>query len=188
MLALLPFAGRALYAEDPLEKADAILVLAGERVNRWLEGYELYREGWAPRIVLSGGYREHLEERLLQGGIRIPSEGEVARSALLQLGAPEPAVEILPNSDNTAEEGVLLRRLAAERRWARVIVVTSKLHTRRAGFAMRRELDGTGIRVLMRASRFDDDDPWRWWKRRRTIRTMLSEMPKLAAYVLGLAD
>lgn len=188
ILALLPFAGRALHAEDPLEKADAIVVLAGERVNRWLEAYKLHREGWAPIILLSGGYREHLEQRLLDQGIRMPSEGEVAQSALLQLGVPATSLEIVGHADNTAAEGVLLRRVAIERRWTRVIVVTSKLHTRRAGFAMRRELEGTSVRVIMRASRFDDDDPVRYWTRRRTLRTMLSEWPKLGAYLLGLEE
>jgi uncharacterized SAM-binding protein YcdF (DUF218 family) len=186
LILLLPFAGRALYDEDPLEKADAVYVLAGERVNRWLEAHELVRASWAPLIVLGGGYRETTERNLIARGIRIPSEGEVARAALLQMGHPPDAVRVLDTSDNTAAEGVLLRNEALARRWSRVIVVTSKLHTRRAGFALRRELEGTNVRVIVRASRFDDDDPARYWTKRRTVRTMLSEFPKLVAYLLGL--
>jgi uncharacterized SAM-binding protein YcdF (DUF218 family) len=183
---LLPFAGRALYHEDALEKADAVMVLAGERVVRWLEAHELVREGWAPRVVLSGGYREPLEQQILDRGIRIPSEGEVARNALLQLGHAPNTVEIIGYTDNTAAEALTLRTTALARGWSRIIVVTSKLHTRRAGFAMRRELDGTGVRVIVRASRFDDDDPAQYWRKRRTVRMVLSEMPKMAAYLLGL--
>jgi uncharacterized SAM-binding protein YcdF (DUF218 family) len=186
LLALAPFAGRALYREDPVEKADAVVVLAGERVSRWLEAHELVRAGWAPRVVLSGGYREPLEAGLLWRGIRIPSEGDVARDALIQLGHSPDSVEILGFADNTAAEGALLRQLAGARRWSRIILVTSKLHTRRAGFAVRRELKGTNVRVIVRASRFDDDDPARYWKKRRTIRMMLTELPKMAAYLLGL--
>ncbi|HSL22172.1 MAG TPA: YdcF family protein [Vicinamibacterales bacterium] len=186
LLAALPFTGRALYRQDALEKADAIFVLAGERVIRWLEASELVREGWADTIVLAGGYREATERRLLQRGIRIPSEGEVARDALVQLGHPPDRVRILGYADNTAEEGSLLRREALERRWSRVIVVTSKLHTRRAGFAVRRELEGTGVQIIVRAPRYDDDDPARYWTKRRTMRSMLVELPKLVAYLLGL--
>lgn len=186
LAAIAPFAGRALYREDPLEKADAILVLAGERVVRWLEAATLVREGWAPTVVLSGGYREALEKNLLDRGIRIPSEGDVARDALVQLGLDPAQVRVLGFADNTAEEGQLLRREITTRGWSRVIVVTSKLHTRRAGFAVRRELEGTGVRVIVRASRYDDDDPAHYWRKRRTIRSMLSELPKLMAYVLGL--
>ena len=184
-----PFAGRLAYAEDPLARADAIVVLAGERTIRWLEASDLRNEGWAPKIVLSAGYRERAERALGERGIRIPSEGEVARSALLQLGHPEESVEILPGfPDNTAAEGVLLRKMTASRGWSRVIVVTSKLHSRRAGFAIRREMQGTGVTLIMRASRHDDDNPARWWTKRRTIRGLLAELPKLLAYVVGVRD
>jgi uncharacterized SAM-binding protein YcdF (DUF218 family) len=186
LAALLPFAGRAVYHEDPLEKSNAIYVLAGERVLRWLEASDLVREGWAPEVVLSGGYREALERRLLERGIDMPSEGEVAQRALIELGHSPDRVRILGYVDNTAAEGALLRREALTRHWSRVIVVTSKLHTRRAGFAMRRALDGTGVRVIMRGSRYDEDDPAHYWQRRRTVRMMLSELPKFAAYVVGL--
>lgn len=182
----LPFTGRAMYREDPLEKSDAVYVLAGERVMRWLEAADLVREGWAPEIVLSGGYRDALEQRVLDRGIEFPSEGEVAERALMQLGVPAGRIRILGYVDNTAAEAALLRREALARHWSRVIVVTSKLHTRRAGFAMRRALDGTDVHVVMRASRYDDDDPSHFWNRRRTMRTMLSELPKFAAYLVGL--
>lgn len=186
LAAALPFAGRAMYREDPLERANAVYVLAGERVLRWLEASELVKEGWAPEIVLSGGYREALEQRLLNRGIELPSEGEVAEQALIQIGIPADRVRIVGYVDNTAAEAVLLRREALDRHWSRVIVVTSKLHTRRAGFAMRRALDGTGVRVIIRASRYDDDDPAHFWRRRRTVRMMLGELPKFGAYLLGL--
>ncbi len=186
LVAALPFAGRALYREDPLEKADAIMVLAGDRVIRWLEAHELVREGWSPVIVLSAGYRESVERALVERGVRIPSEGEVARAALLQLGHAAASVRVLGFADNTAAEGALLRREATARGWSRVIVVTAKLHTRRAGFAVRRELAGTNVRVIVRASRYDDDDPARYWRKRRTMRAMLGELPKMIAYLLGL--
>jgi uncharacterized SAM-binding protein YcdF (DUF218 family) len=188
LLAALPFAGRAMYHEDPLVKSDAVFVLAGERIARWLEASDLVKEGWAPEIALGGGYRESLERQLIDRGIGLPSEGEVARAALIHLGHPPESVRILGYTDNTAEEARMLRREAVARRWSRVIVVTSKLHTRRASIAMRREFDGTGIQLIMRASRYDDDDPAHYWRKRRTIRTMITELPKLIAYWAGLGD
>lgn len=184
----LPFAGRILYHEDPLAKSDAVFVLAGSRITRWLEASDLVREGWAPEIALGGGYRESLERKLLERGVRIPSEGEVARNALLQLGHPPDRVRILGYTDNTAEEARMLQREAVARHWSRVIVVTSKLHTRRAGVAMRRAFSNTKVEILMRASRYDDDDPAHYWRKRRTIRSLLAELPKLAAYWIGIGD
>lgn len=187
LVALLPFAGRLLYREDPLERADAVFALAGERVIRWLEASELLREGWAPRVVLGAGYRDVAERSLIDRGVVIASEGEVARSAMLQLGHRADAVEVLPGfPDNTAAEGQLLRAHALARRWTTIIVVTSKLHTRRAGFAIEHAMAGTGVKIIVRSSRYDDDNPTWWWMKRRTLRTVLAELPRLIAYVLGL--
>jgi len=188
VLAALPFAGRLLYHEDALEKSDAVFVLAGARTARWLEASDLVNEGWAPEIALGGGYRESLEKQLLERGIRIPSEGEVARSALLQLGHPAERVRILGYTDNTGEEARMLRREALARHWSRIIVVTSKLHTRRARIAMRRAFEGTEVTFIMRASRYDDDDPAHYWRKRRTVRAMMAELPKLVAYWMGVGD
>ena len=51
---------------------------------------------------------------------------------------------------------------------------------------MHRELDGTAIEVIMRGSRYDRFEPRRWWSRRADIRTVITEVPKLVAYVAGL--
>lgn len=187
-LCAFPFAGRLLYVEDPLAPADAVFVYAGDRVVRWLEASELANEGLAPVILLGGGYRGALERRLLDQGVRMPSEGEVARAALLQLGHAPETVRILGYTDNTAEEARLLAREVRARGWRRVIVVTSKLHTRRVALATRRALADSRVEVIVRASRYDDDDPARFWRKRRTLRAMLSELPKLAAYALGLGE
>ncbi len=186
-IAFLPFAGRYLVYQDPIEKSDAVVVLAGARVERWLEGVELYRAGWAPQIVISPGRIEEAELELRSKGIRFPSDAELARDAMLQMRVPAAAVETLQRSlDNTAQEAEAVHQLASERRWTRVIVVTSKYHTRRARFAFVREFRGTNVQILMRASRYDTSTPERWWAHRADSRYVLSELEKLIAYKLGL--
>jgi uncharacterized SAM-binding protein YcdF (DUF218 family) len=183
----LPFAGRYLVKEDPLQKSDAILVLSGERVQRWLEAVDLYHEGWAPRIVLSQGHVEDAEIGLRKRGVRFPSETDLIRDALHQLNVPSDAILVMPGSmDNTAQEGNALASLAADQHWRRIIVVTSKYHTRRARFACIRALRGTGTTVVMHATQYDPSTPERWWTRRADGRDVLSELEKLVAYRLGL--
>ena len=184
----LPFAGRYLVSEDPLVRADAIFVLAGARAERWLEGVDLHREGWAPRIVLSHGRVEAAELKLRQLGVRYPTSEELSRSAIVQLGVPDHAVEILPDAlDNTAQEASALAARAAASRWQRVIVVTSMYHTRRSRFAFARTFRGTGVQIVIRGSRYDDATPARWWTKRSDIRMVGLELPKLLLYRLGLA-
>lgn len=186
----LPFAGRFLDDDDPLEPADLIFVLAGERIERWLEAVELYHEGWAPRIVLSPGPVSPLETALRARGINYPREGELARDAVVASGVPSSAVAILADGvDNTAHEAAALLRMPGTGQLRRVIVVTSPYHTRRTGYAFRRAFAGTGVEVRVRGSRFAQTEPSRWWWRRRAdIRTIVSELPKVILYMAGLGE
>ena len=180
-------AGRFLTREDPLRKADAVLVLAGTEMDRPLEAADLYREGWASRIVLTYGLRERSLDELIRRGVTVPSDEDIARDLLVRSGIPATAILLPPRvHDNTAQEAQTFRELAVQNGWRRVIVVTSRYHLRRAGFAIRRELSGTGVEVTMRGSRYDVVNPDRWWMSRADLRWMMSEAPKLAAYTLGL--
>ena len=79
---------------------------------------------------------------------------------MIKLGVPESAI-ILPARihDNTAQEAQTLHELTRQRGWHRIIVVTSPYHLRRAGFAIRRELKGTGVAVEMRGTRLRAGEP-----------------------------
>ena len=185
----LPFAGRFFSSSDPLQRSDLIMVLAGSRLDRWLEALDLYKEGWAPAIVLSPGPVSHLETSMRARGMRYPREGDLAREAMVSLGLPAAAVTVMPHGvDNTAAEAAVLRRLLTPGSVHRVIVVTSAYHVRRAGYAFRREFEGSGVEIVMRGSRYSATNPARWWTRRGDIRYMLSELPKYIAYRAGLGE
>jgi uncharacterized SAM-binding protein YcdF (DUF218 family) len=184
---LLFYGGRYLQHEDPLQKVDALFVLAGTRAERMLEAIDLYKEGYTPLVVLSPGRTEMAEVLLRARGVQFPTEAEQERDALLQSGIPAAAILATTGYvDNTAQEANLLRAMVKARGWQSVIIVTSKYHTRRAAFAFRRALEGTGARVVMRASRYDPSDPARWWRYRADFRFASSEWQKLVMYRLGL--
>jgi uncharacterized SAM-binding protein YcdF (DUF218 family) len=180
--------GAYLTKEDPLAKADAILVLAGTRLVRPLEGANLYLEGYAPILVLTRALEEETAiNEVTRRGLVFASDAERAGDLFASIGVPRDAI-LIPDrrNDSTAEEAITLRELATERGWKRVIVVTSKYHLRRGGFALRRELRGTNVQIIMRGSRYDRMRGERWWTRRPEVRWVASELPKLIAYMLGL--
>ena len=190
-LALLAYAfanvGRFFTADDPLQKADVIFVLAGSTMDRPLEAVDLYQQGYAPRIVLT---RDTPEQALLitaKRGVVLPLKADAARDAMIQLGVPAAAIIVPPRvHDNTAQEAQTLRVLAAEQRWRRVIVISARYQARRARMAMRRELKNTDIDVEVRGTRYDVVNPDRWWTSRSDVRWVLNEGAKLLAYELGL--
>jgi uncharacterized SAM-binding protein YcdF (DUF218 family) len=179
--------GTFFAREDALQKSDAIFVLAGTEMTRPLEGGDLYQEGYAPRIVMTRETREPAFAIIEHRGAKISSQVERARDVLIELGIPATAI-IIPDRihDSTAAEAITLRELARVNHWQTVIIVSSKFHLRRAHFAFERELRGTGVRVLMRGSRYDDARPERWWRQRSDVRDILQELPKFVAYLCGL--
>jgi uncharacterized SAM-binding protein YcdF (DUF218 family) len=193
MAACVVNAGRMLVdprALDAPRPADAIVVLSGTDADRWLEAYELWREGAAPRIVLSPGFRDGGSMELERRGVHLPTGAELARDVMVsRMGVPASAIEILDGRfDNTGAEATETRRLAAERGWRGVIVVTSLAHTRRTALAMQRVLEPADVDVQVRASRFDTFQSSAWWRSRGSARWVLAELPKLVAYRLGMGD
>ena len=179
--------GPFLAKEDALRKADAILVLSGTPLRRPLEAADLYLAGYAPRIVLTRETEEAGASALAARGIPFAEDVTRAHGVFLQLGIPNEAI-VIPEQlhGSTAAEAITLRELAARQGWRLVIIVSSKYHLRRAGFALRRELRGTDIQIVMRGTRYEGFEPDQWWRRRADIREIIPELPKLVAYVLGL--
>jgi uncharacterized SAM-binding protein YcdF (DUF218 family) len=188
LLIALPRLGAWLVAEDPLEKADAILVLGGTMYERQLEAADLYRETWAPRLFLIREIADWGERELVARGIPYLRAIDIQVDVLQKLGVPRDAIAVLEQANSTAQEADYAYDLVTRERLKRLIVVTSKQHTRRARLVMRRRLDQTGAQVIVRASRYDRADVDRWWANRSTLRFTLFETQRLVGYWLGLAD
>jgi len=113
--------------QKPAGKWDAIVV-AGATVwrggrpsraltRRTLAGVELWRKGYAPRLVLTGGVGAHG-----------PAEGRVAAEIARQHGVPESALVVEDRSHSTEENARFARELVGN---ARVLVVTDAYHVLR---------------------------------------------------------
>lgn len=113
------------HGDKPI-RANAVFVLSGSR-KRLPVGVKLVREGYAPLLVVS---------RTLQGG---PSELET-RACTHKLDLRVLCVSAKPYS--TMGEAELLARLATERGWRAVDVVTSEYHVIRARILMKRCFHG----------------------------------------------
>ncbi len=102
-----------LYDDDEVTMADAVVVLAGSRF-RLPVGLRLVDRGVAPVLVISDGLDP-----------RSPSANRLCREqALVLCPKPEPY--------STRGEARLVARLARERGWESIVVVTSRFHLLRA--------------------------------------------------------
>jgi len=179
--------GRALVVEDPLARADAIVVVAGGTPDREEAAARLYREGLAPEVVLSNQFTPDRVRYLIALGARpLDYQGE-ARVALEKHGVPSQAIVALPTPATTTEaELKIVGEAALARGWRRVILVTSPQHSRRVKLVWSREAPA-GIEGLVRVvaeDKFLDGD---WWRKRRQAEAVLHEYLGLAATYLRIS-
>ena len=185
---LMPRAGAWLVVADPLVKSDAIIVLGGTMYERQLEAIDLLNEGWAPRIYLFREIADWGELELLKRNIPYTRAVDVQIDAMVRLGVPRESILVLDQVNSTAEESTHVLQLVTREKYSRVIIVTSKQHTRRARLVMRRRLDDAGVQVIVRPTRYDLSPVDRWWTNRSTLRFTLFETQRLLGYWIGLAD
>src|SRR5882724_1189234 len=152
--------GRWLDKEDPPQKAAAIAVLSGRMPSRALEAARLYNQGYAPQIWLSYS----IEPGATLEKLPVPYAGEefYDRLLLLHQGVPDSATHILAQPIvNTADEMRTFGQALHKENLHRIILVTSKVHTRRAGLLWERLSAQDGEAVIRGTP---DDDVAHWWR------------------------
>lgn len=178
-------AGRWLSVQDPLVHAGAIAVLNGDTPYRALEALALYRAGWASEVWLTQ-VPDHPEDpaRVRRGEIGDLGTGANV-TALTQAGVPAHAIHLLrePVASTADEISVILAELD-RRRLGTIIIVTSKVHTRRAKTIWRRQ--AAAAVAIVRYATLGRYDPAQWWRREEDRRIVIHELLGLAAVSLGL--
>ena len=164
---------------DTVEKADAVVVLSTgvDYLPRLMQAAALYRRGLAGQVVINGNRKTDVHRRLDRQGYITPHkwyEGPV--SVLDFLGVERSKIVTVSAEDayDTVSEASIVGRTLKERNVRKIIITTSKFHTRRAAAIWRylypKQFD---IRVVAAA-----DDPFGvdgWWRSGRQIRQVLGE-------------
>ncbi|MFZ1059477.1 MAG: YdcF family protein, partial [Candidatus Rokuibacteriota bacterium] len=156
--------GHWLVVADPLEPAGAIVVLSGHLPFRAIEAARIYQQGWAPAVWVTRPANRDEEAALGRLGVRIVREEAYSREVLQRLGVPTKATRVLNDEvQNTVQEVRLIARELERLGSDRVILVTSKPHSRRVG-ATWRALVGVSPRAIVRYATEDPYNPTRWWR------------------------
>lgn len=168
----------------PTSPADAIVILAGETPLREIEAADLYRAGYAPRVLMTVETDEAALDMLRARGISFESRNQRRAKMIELLGVPDTALTVLDTGRGTStkEEADLVRAWALTHRPKRLIVVTSSYHTRRASIVFGRVLRNLGVELLMRPASRDSFYPDTWWRDRDQLRNGIFEWQKLIFY------
>jgi uncharacterized SAM-binding protein YcdF (DUF218 family) len=169
---ILRFAAESWIVEDPLDKADALIVLGDDNfyADRSTRGAQLFREGKAAVIVASG--------RRLRPNAGI---AELMEHDLIERGVPrDRIVRFVHDGDSTIDVAQALTRLVKERKWHNVIVVTSNFHTRRARYIFQHVFPET-VQVRIASASDGDFDPQHWWEKRKSLKELTQEFAGMVA-------
>lgn len=157
--------GGWLVISDPLERSEAIAVLAGDVPFRAIEAATLFKDGWASEIWLTRpALPKSIRNELARLGITLRFEDSYDREILQALGVPVNAIRLVDGTAmNTVGELQLIARRARATNVNRVIIVTSRPHTRRVR-SIWQSLIGASPRAIVRGTSRDAYEPERWWR------------------------
>ena len=154
--------GRWLIAEDPLQNAAAIAVLSGRMPGRALEAAKVYKQGYAPQVWLT----HSTEPGATLAKLSVPYQGEDAYDKLILIheGVPDSAIRVLePPILNTADEMATIGQALSNATPRRIILVTSKVHTRRTR-TLWQQLSGANGEAIVHGVSDDPFDADHWWQ------------------------
>lgn len=124
-----------MHMHHELKKADCILVMGSYDVRVAHYGVDLYKKGYAPIIIFSGGGTRH-ESKIRFGKSEAEAFADIARAR----GVPEEDMVVEDRASNTAENIEFSKQLLKERRLdPQLIIVVQKPNMERRAYATFRQ-------------------------------------------------
>lgn len=160
------YAGDFLVVDEKPVKSDVIIVLSGGD-GRLEKGVQLYKEGYAPYLLLSNGSVENLYKRALE------------------LGVPNDSILMEIKSDSTLDNAVFSKEIMQYLQLESAIVVSSHSHMRRVKVLYDKMFRNSDIRLTYVAGVMDEYTPKRWWEEEANRNITLREYIKLVGNLFG---
>lgn len=182
--------GNWLVVEDPLVRADVIVVLSGRLPERALEAAQIYKGGYAEQVWITPPLSPVDDLKAMK--ISYLGEDFYNEKVLIAQGVPPDAIRILDHPDANTEAEV--RQIQEDLRalnFHSVIIVTSKPHTRRVR-TIWRKLVGSEPKMMVRYAHDDVYDGSHWWRHTRdgldVVRESLGLLNAWAGFPLRPVD
>ena len=176
-------AGWALIVNEPVARADIIVIVPGGGGAEALEAADLVQSGIATRVAVFADPPSGEDHEFIRRGL--PYEDAAARQIdqLKWLGVTD--VAQIPRAD-TETEGVaeVLSAWCDQHRFRSIVFVAKREHSRRLRRVLDRVMKGHSTRITVQPSRYSGFDPDQWWKTRTGVRIEIVELQRLVFEVL----
>lgn len=176
---MLEMVGHFVIQDETPVASDAVVVLytGTEYYPRLLQAARLYRQGLAAKVVINGNRKTETMRRLEARGFQPCCSWFDDYVRILKLhGVPARDVIAIDAEDvyDTITEAAAIGPRLVEGGLRRILITTSKFHTRRAGHIWNR-MFASDLSIRMIAAQDDPFDPSLWWRDGRQIRWVLAE-------------
>lgn len=158
-------------------KADCILALGSNDTRVAERAAELYLQGLAPVVVMSGGLGRLTKETFTQ------SEASLFAQIAMELGVPKDAILVEDRSTNTGENIVFSRKLMkAHHLHPKNILLVQKPYMERRSFAtFKKRWPGPAVCVTSPQISFEDY-PTSWLPMDKVINIMVGDLQRIKLY------
>ena len=161
-------------AQGPV-KADLMVALGGDNGARADRVLELYRKGFAPKVLLTGeGVHSKTRAAYLSWRARY----------LIDEGIPAGVLLYDNRSTSSWEEAVNTLQLMQSMKLDCALVVSDPPHMRRLSWVWSKVFSGSGKVYTLVASDLEDWDAEHWWRTSPSAQFVFSEYVKLAYYLV----
>lgn len=168
-----------LVFNEPLKKADVIILLEGDGYFRLPHAVDLYKQKWAPKIVVSGGVANKRYGSF-------PAKDLAPR--LVKMGIVQKNIIIENESLHTREQAVNVMALVKKNKWKKIILVASPHHQLRAFLTFLKAMQEDKVKLQIINSPAQNL-PWfeknKWGKR---FEWLDMEFEKIKKYQKHMAD
>lgn len=168
------------FSDAPVH-SDYLVVLAGD-FARPHAAAELFKTGIAPSLWLSRPFKSWGYLETLRIGVPVPSEEEIDRKILLKLGIPDNSIRLYGDGVLSTYEEAKAFQKEAQPQGKKVLVLTSRVHARRAKIIFKSVLTGCDLRVVGAA---DPTFTRRWWSNQTMSYAAILETVKTVYWFAG---
>jgi uncharacterized SAM-binding protein YcdF (DUF218 family) len=167
--------GNFLVVNEPLQPADAVVVLSGGELDRLEKAVNIIKAEKARYLILT-----ETQETTESGW----KTADYLASEAHQRGIPVPQIVITRKvATNTQEEAIATLDILKERGWNTLIVVTDPYHTRRSQLIFQRVLSKEPVEFIVVSSKEPRLNVWLWYLDRDSRNSVVREFISLLAFL-----
>ncbi|HAU32386.1 MAG: hypothetical protein XD78_1157 [Desulfotomaculum sp. 46_296] len=163
------YAGYFLVLDEKPKKSDVIIILGGDQGARIHKGVTLYKDGYAPYIIVSG---EITQANLLM-------------ASAVKSGVPKEIIILEQRAESTYENALFSKEIMEQYGFKTAIVVSSNYHMRRVRMIFEKVFDKANMTFTYCSVQEPNFSPSHWWLSEKSIQFTLTEYGKTLAFLFG---